>query len=283
MKKFFSIALATIMVATMAACGGSTNSSSTAPSSTAPDGSSTSEVQKDTPKKKLVVGTSADFAPYEFHILENGKDKIVGFDIALAQAIADDLGAELEIKDMSFDSILIELQSGTIDLAIAGLSPDPERLNAVDMSKPYYTGGQSFIINVKDAEKYKTLEQMNQAGMSIGAQTGSIQAKLAMEHTPNATMVGLQQIPSIIMELKSGKINGAFMETVIAENYIKTQSDIMIMSEVPYDAEGSCVAVKKGNTELLDAVNATIDKVVSNGQMAQFIEDANNIADQSIS
>lgn len=74
------------------------------------------------------MGTSADFAPYEFHILDNGVDKIVGFDVALGQAIADELGVEFEVKDISFDSILMELNAGTIDLGIAGFSPTPERM-----------------------------------------------------------------------------------------------------------------------------------------------------------
>ncbi len=229
---------------------------------------------------KLVMGTSADFAPYEFHILDNGVDKIVGFDVALGQAIADELGVEFEVKDISFDSILMELNAGTIDLGIAGFSPTPERMAAVDMSCLYYTGGQSLMIRKADADKYTGLSDFG-AGKSVGAQTGSIQEGLAKEQTPEAALVSLQTVPSIIMELKSNKIDAAYIETVVAEGYVKTQDDLMILCEVPFDAEGSSVAVKKGNTEMLDFVNAVITKVVANGDMAKFVEEANELSTQA--
>jgi ABC-type amino acid transport substrate-binding protein len=231
---------------------------------------------------KLTIGTSADFAPYEFHILQDGQDKIVGFDIALGQAIADELGVELEVKDISFDSILMELNSGTIDLGLAGFSPTPDRLEAVDMSLLYYTGGQSLMIKKADAEKFKSFADFG-AGTSVGAQTGSIQEGLAKENTPDASLVSLQTVPSIIMDLKTGKIDGAFIETAVAVGYVATQDDLMILCDVPYDSEGSSVAVKKGNEDMLNFVNAVITKVVANGSMDQFVAEANELQSQSIS
>ena len=231
---------------------------------------------------KLTMGTSADFAPYEFHILQDGQDKIVGFDVALGQAIADELGVEFEVKDISFDSILMELNSGTIDLGIAGFSPTPERLEAVDMSLLYYTGGQSLMIKKADADKFKSFADFG-AGTSVGAQTGSIQEGLAKENTPDATLTSLQTVPSIIMDLKTGKIDGAFIETAVAVGYVETQDDLMILCDVPYDSEGSSVAVKKGNEDMLNFVNAVITKVVANGSMDQFVAEANELQAQSIS
>ena len=326
MKKFWSILLASMMILSMTACGGSETpassssieaapaSSSEAASSEAASASSeaaSSEASAETAdvptmpdvsnvdmaaldaqidelaakvtlanEGKLVMGTSADFAPYEFHILDNGVDKIVGFDVALGQAIADELGVEFEVKDISFDSILMELNAGTIDLGIAGFSPTPERMAAVDMSCLYYTGGQSLMIRKADADKYTGLSDFG-AGKSVGAQTGSIQEGLAKEQTPEAALVSLQTVPSIIMELKSNKIDAAYIETVVAEGYVKTQDDLMILCEVPFDAEGSSVAVKKGNTEMLDFVNAVITKVVANGDMAKFVEEANELSTQA--
>ncbi len=255
MKKIAAIMTSILMLVGMAGCGSKQDSSN-----------------------KLIVGTSADFAPYEFHILEEGKDKIVGFDMALAQAIADKMGKELVIKDMSFESIMIELQNGSIDLAIAGMSPDEKRKKVVDFSKTYYEGSQSVMINVKDKDKYKTYEDLNKKELSIGAQTGSIQADLAQTLTPNAKMVGLAQMPNIIMELKTGKIDAAFVETVIAENYEKAHPEVMILSEVPYEAQGNAVAIKKGNEEMLNTVNEVIDEVLSNGKMAEYIEEAVNLS-----
>ena len=98
---------------------------------------------------KLVLGTSADYSPYEFHIYENGVDKIVGFDVALAQAIADELGVELEIHDIPFDSILMELNMGSVDIGIAGFTPTPARLEAIDVMLELSEGApQEFTVKV---------------------------------------------------------------------------------------------------------------------------------------
>ena len=328
MKKFWSILLASMMILSLTACGGSASASSEAApassseaasseaapasseaaSSEAASSEAAAEEAVEIPTMpdvsnidmaaldaqidelaanvtlandgKLVMGTSADFAPYEFHILDNGADKIVGFDVALGQAIADELGVEFEVKDISFDSILMELNAGTIDLGIAGFSPTPDRMAAVDMSLLYYTGGQSLMIRKSDADKYTGLSDFG-AGKSVGAQTGSIQEGLAKEHTPDAALVSLQTVPSIIMELKSNKIDAAYIETAVAEGYVKTQDDLMILCEVPFDAEGSSVAVKKGNDGMLEFVNAVITKVVANGDMAKFVEEANALSEQS--
>lgn len=296
MKKFLTMATAILMVASMTACGTSNTSSTTppaapdAPAAPAASAAPATPAAPEAPKVKTVVegkltiATSADFAPYEFHILdENGKDKIVGFDVAIAEAIAKDLGLELAIKDISFDAILMEINAGTVDMGVAGFSPDEERKKAVDFTDVYYTGGQSMMIKKADADKFKAMADLNKPEFAIGAQTGSIQEKLAKENTPTAKYVGLQAVPNIIMELSAGKINAAFMETVVAESYMKTQDDLMILCPVPYDAEGSAIAVKKGNTDLINAANESIKKLTEDGSIGKFVEEANAIMDKAIS
>ena len=285
MKKLLALALASLMVLTMAACGGNPAPSSSdvsTPDSSTPDASQP-EATAWTPAEAgyLTVGTSADFAPYEFHIMEDGQDKIVGFDMELAQYIADAMGLELKVVDIAFDSILIELNNGTIDMGIAGFSPDPER--KVLFSDAYYTGTQCMMVTKANLEKFSSYTDLNKAELSVGAQTGSIQADLAAEHTPNANQVLLQAIPSIIMELKAGTVDAAFMETAVAEGYIKTQDDLAILCEVPYDAPGSCVAIKEGNDSLLEQVNAIIAQMTQEGKMDGWVQTANELAEQAIS
>lgn len=231
---------------------------------------------------KLVIGTSADFPPYEFHIMQDGKDTIVGFDIALAQAIADKLGVELVIQDMNFDNILTDLAAGKIDLGIAGFSPDPERSKSVDFSDLYYVGGQCLMIRKADVDKYKSYADFD--GLQVGAQSGSIQAGLLTTNTPNASPVLLQSIGNLILELQSGKIEACYMEKVVAENYVKAYSDLTIAWDVEYaDAAGSAVAIRKGNDDLTKVVNEVIAELLANGEMTQYIEEANDLSDQSIS
>ena len=231
---------------------------------------------------KLTLGTSADYAPYEFHILNNGVDEIVGFDIALAQAIADELGVELEIHDIPFDSILMEVNAGSVDVGIAGFTPTPARLEAIDMSHLYEMQSQSLLVRKADVGKYTDISSFG-AGTTVGAQTGSIQEELALASTPDAAHTSLQTIPSLVMDLMGEKVDGVVMETAVAEGYVKAQPDeLAILCEIPYDSNGKGVVVKKGSEDLLNFVNAVVTKVVCNGDMEKFINDANAIADQAI-
>lgn len=232
---------------------------------------------------KLTVATSPDFAPYEFYSLdESGNPTLAGFDIALAGYIADYLGLELEVVPMDFDGTLMELANKKTDLGMAGYSPDPARADSMDFSDIYYTGGQSFVTSKELAGNFQTLADTNKAEYQIGAQVGSIQADLAKTNSPDADIVELSKVTDIIAEVLSGKLQGAYIETVVAETYAKTYPDLAVVLDVPYDSEGSAVGVSKGNGALLAAVNLAIKAAIDDGSMAQFVADANATASGSI-
>ncbi|MFO3713186.1 transporter substrate-binding domain-containing protein [Oribacterium sp. P9] len=225
---------------------------------------------------KLTVATSPDFAPYEFyHINADGTPELSGFDVALAKRIAEDLGLEVQFVPMDFDGILMELQSGNVDLGMAGFSPSPERADTFDFSDLYYKGGQSFVIRKADHDKYKDYAAFDK--LPVGAQNGSIQMDLAKENTPNANIIGLAKVTDIVSELVSGKLEGGFIETAVAEQYIKNYPELEIAWDVPYDTEGSAIALKKGS-DLLPAVNAVINNALSDGSMDQYVADAQELA-----
>lgn len=226
---------------------------------------------------KLTIGTSPDFAPYEFyHIDENGTPQLAGFDIALAQRIADDLGLELEVVPIDFGGILTELQSGNIDLGISGFSPTPERAETFDFSDLYYTGGQAFCVAMENKDAFSSYEDF--AGLSVGAQTGSIQYGLAEENTPDANIVGLTKVTDIVMELINGTLDGAFIEKDVALQYAKNYPDLCVLWDVEFDSEGSAIALRKGNEGLLDAVNGVIAQALEDGSMGEYIEEAQALA-----
>lgn len=228
---------------------------------------------------KLTVATSPDFAPYEFYSLdEDGNPTLAGFDMALAQYIADFLGLELEVIPMDFDGTLAELAAKTVDLSMAGYSPDPEREDKMDFSEIYYTGGQSFVTVQDKASLFASLADANNPDYSIGAQIGSIQVGLAEENTPDADIVQLSKVTDIIAELLAGQLDGAFIETAVAESYAKNYPDLAIVLPVPYDQEGSVVGVCKGNDILLAGVNMAIEAALADGSMDQFVADANELA-----
>ena len=108
------------------------------------------KVQK---RGKLIVGTSPDYPPYEFLVNQNGKEKVVGLDIDISRKIAHDLGVKLEIKKMDFDSILVGIETGKIDMGISALSPTTKRKESVDFSQTYYKSGQYLIINKNDKNR----------------------------------------------------------------------------------------------------------------------------------
>lgn len=265
-KKWLALLMAAVMTLSMAAC---TKDAGSAGSAGTEGGSNESSGEKDT----LVLGTSADFAPYEYHKMIDGKDTILGFDVALARQIAEDMGKELVIKDMEFGNLITELNNGTVDLLAAGLSPTEERKQQVDFSEPYYFGEQSIIIREEDADKYKSADDFE--GASIAAQVNSIQEGIVKEQFPKANLVSLPKLPDEIMSLTTGKVDGVVVEVAVAEGFIAQNPGLMIADiEVPYDATGSCIAVKKGNTELLEQINKTITEVKENGKMDEFIKEA---------
>ncbi len=223
----------------------------------------------------LTVITSPDYAPYEFYALDkDGTPHLAGFDMALAQYIADYLGLTLEVIPMDFNGILGEMGAGKADLALAGLSPDPDRLEKMDFSDIYYEGKQAFITTKASASKFTDLASTNKAGFTIAAQTGTIQMELAEKYSPNADILSLVKATDIIAELLAGKIDGAYVEWDVAAAYQKNYPNLNILCEVPYDAEGNVIGVAKGNADLMKYVNEALHKCVDDGDFAQFVATA---------
>ena len=227
-------------------------------------------------KGKFTVATSPDFAPYEFYaIAEDGTPTLAGFDMSLAQYIADFLGLELEVIPMDFDGTIMEVQNKNVDAGLAGYSPAPERAEVMEFSSVYYTGGQSFVTTKANADKFKSLEDTNKKEVSVAAQVGSIQMGLASTYSPNADIIALSKVTDIIAELLTGKIDGAYIETVVAQSYQQNYPDLEIVCAVPYDEEGSVVGISKGNLALLEGVNRAIEQALSDGSMGAFVDEAN--------
>ena len=227
----------------------------------------------------LTVATSPDFAPYEFYALdEDGNPTLAGFDMALAQYIADYLGLELEVIPMDFDGTLMELASKNVDVAMAGYSPDPARMDKMDFSDLYYLGGQSFVTVKGSEDKFKTLEDTNNPDYQIGAQIGSIQVDLAKENSPEADIVELSKVTDIVAELLAGHLDGAYIETAVAESYAKNYPELVVLLEVPYEQAGSAVGVSKGNEALLAGVTEAIAAALADGSMDKFVAEANELA-----
>ncbi len=280
-KKVLAALLAGCMAMSLVACGGgdSSSDSSSAAEANTDDGADAEGTVETVSPGKLTVATSPDFAPYEFYAIdEDGNPTLSGFDMDLAQYIADYMGLELEVITVDFDGVLSELQTKSVDLGMAGLSPDPARESIMDFSDIYYTGGQSLVTVKDNADKYNSFESINTPDVTVGAQTGSIQLDLANENSPEADIISLPKVTDIISELLAGTMDAAYIETAVAESYQKNYPDLEIVMEVPYDQEGSSIGVVKDNPELLAAVNEAIAAAIDDGSLEQYIADATELA-----
>ncbi|SDZ06071.1 amino acid ABC transporter substrate-binding protein, PAAT family [Proteiniborus ethanoligenes] len=227
---------------------------------------------------KIILGTSADYPPYEFHMEVNGKDKIVGFDIAIAEEIAKDLGVELEIKDMEFGGLLADLKTNKVDFVLAGMTPDAERMLEVDFSTIYYNAEHTLIINKKDIDKYAGVNDFK--GKLIGVQRGAIQEDIAKEQIETPQIKALGKVTNLMLELKTGKVDAVLVEEPVGAAYVRKNDELYMTNIVFKDEDGgSAVAVNKGNEELLEAINKTIERLINENKIDQFVIEANDMMD----
>lgn len=236
--------------------------------------SSQSAVDAIKQKGKLVVATSSDYAPFEFQALVDGKNQVVGADIDMAQAIADELGVKLEISSMSFDNVLTSLQTGKADLAIAGISATDERKEVFDFSIPYYENKMSFLVRKADLDKYKDLSSL--ASANIAAQKGTVPETMVKEQLPNAQLTSLTNMGEAVNELQAGKVDAVHMDEPVALSYAGKNSDLVVASVnlTMKDGEANAVAIKKNQSDLKAVVDKVIQKLKDDGTYQTYLEKA---------
>lgn len=229
---------------------------------------------------KLVIGTCADYPPYEFHMIMDGVDTIVGFDMDVAKAVAENLGVELEIKDMNFDAVLAGVGTGMIDIGVAGINPTPEREDAMDFSDVYYKASHTVLVKAENIDKIKTKDDLK--GKVIGAQTGTVQEGVAKE-IEGATVKSLGKVTDLILELKTGKIDAVMLEVPVASSYEKQNADLAIPTDIIFEKVegGSCIITANDETELMAEVNKVIAELLETGKIDEFVANANQLAEQA--
>lgn len=224
-------------------------------------------------KGTLVIGTSADYPPYEFHAKLDGKDQIVGMDIQIADKIAKDLGVKLEIRDLNYDGLLSALEAGKADMIIAGMNPTDERRQSVDFSDIYYQGGQFIIIRKEDKDKFKRRSDFE--GTKLGVQKGTMQEDVTKNQIKNVKVTGLAKIPNLILDLKTKKIDGIVLEEPSALAYVSNDDSLAYVDgkfELEENQQGSAIAFKKGSTSLVNAVNGSISEIKEQDKIPSYIK-----------
>lgn len=279
MKKLFATALAMAMALSLVACGGAASSApaASAPASSTPASSAAASaegslVEKIKAKGKLVVGTEAQYAPFEF---KDDKAQFAGCDIWLAQQIADELGVKLEVTDMAFDGIIPAVKSGQVDMGIAAFTVTPERAEEIDFSNVYQRDEQMLIVKKGEENTYTTKESL--AGKKVGAQKGTVQSLLIKSALPDAELFELAKYPALALEVANGNIAGLVVDGAVGEGLIATNDKIAVANFKFDPAEanfGKAAVMAKGSEDLAEVVNTVIDKVVADGSFETAYNDA---------
>lgn len=223
----------------------------------------------------LIVGLSADYAPYEFHQTIKGQDQIVGFDVSMAHAVAKQLGVKLQIKEMAYDALLGALQTGKIDMIISGMSPTPERAKEVNFSKAYLHVKQQVLVRADDKNKYKNVTDFS--NVSVAAQKSTTQADLATQALPGAKPVLLTKFTDAILQLQSGKVGAIVVESPVGEAYVQHDKHLaLIPMNFPNDIGTTVIAMPKGADALTGQVNDVIDRVSHDGSFKKWQHLAND-------
>ena len=264
MKKFSALMLV-LMSLSLMACGQKADGQSDDQS----DGSA------------LVLGTSADYAPFEFmYADENGDMQYAGIDVSSAQYIADEMGKELKVENMAFEYLLTSLAKGDYDMVMAAMEATPERLESADFSDPYYTDMPPMILVKADsADQYQTLADF--AGKSVGAQAATTKEAIVTDQMEGANLVSLSLVTDLVNELVYGKVDAIVVDGAVAEQYAESNPDLAIAaaSSELGEAQPYCIAVAKGDPKgLLPAINAAIAKMQAENKMEAFIADADALS-----
>jgi len=275
-KKMIALTMAALMAASLTACGGGakeTTAATTAADTTAADTADTTAAENAETSAEaaeteaaggvLVMATNAEFPPYEYH--DGGE--IVGIDAEIAKAIAGELGMELEIEDIAFDSIIPEITSGKADMGLAGMTVTEDRKQSVDFSDTYAKASQKVI--VKEDSEIASPDDL--AGKIVGVQLGTTGDIYVSDLEADGTTVerynkGFEAVQA----LSQGKIDAVVIDGEPANTFVAQTEGLKILEESFTDEEYA-IAVKKGNTELLDKINGALKTLKENGTLDEIV------------
>ena len=268
MKKLAILAAAALMCASLAACGSSSSTSSaastssTSASASASASASTEGEEATTADGTLVMGTNAAFPPYEYY----EGDKIVGIDADIAQAIGDKLGMDVTIEDMDFSSLITAVQTGKIDMVMAGMTVTPDREKNVNFSDSYAKGIQSIIVT----EDSEIASPDDLEGHKIGVQESTTGHIYCADDYGEDNVIAYTTGANAVEALKAGKVDAVVIDNEPAKAFVEANEGLKLL-DTAYTEEDYAIAIAKDNTELLDKVNAALKELKDDGTLDEII------------
>lgn len=268
MKKLGAVAASLAFAGALALTGcGNSDAPADAAGSADASGSDTMQLVTD---GTLTIGTSAEYEPFEY--MEDGEYK--GFDLELAQAIADDLGLELKIENVDFDTIVPGVASGTkYDMGIAAITATPEREKEVGFTDSYYMDDQAIVTMADNTEITgdNYADALNAEGVKIAVQSGSTAEAFAKENFPNAELVPFKNATDCFAAVQSSQVKALVTNRSVAAQLVATSfSNEQVIKQIS-TGEEYAIAVNKDNTALLDALNDSIAKLTEDGTVDELM------------
>ena len=249
MKKFLTVALAGVLTASMLFTGCSSNE--TADGGEIPD--------------TIVVGTNAEFPPFEF---VNDDGDVDGFDMAVMKEVGKKIGSDVEIKNMEFKSLIGSMESGNLDVIAAGMTVTEERERQVDFTDSYYTAKQ-YVIQ-KEGGSVKSADDLE--GLTIAVQEGTTGDLLATDEIKDSEVKRFKKGVDAVMDLKKGGSDVVIIDANPAQEFVKANEGLELVEDL-FDDEEYAFAVQKGNTKLKDAINDALKEMKDDGTFDDLVKE----------
>jgi len=272
MKKILAAAMAVVTALSLGACAssaaksGGTESAKDTSAESAKGASSENvgeaKAEGSYAGKTLIMATNAEFPPYEYH---EGKD-IVGIDVEIAKAVAEQMGAKFEVSDMAFDAIISAVDSGKADFGAAGMTVTEDRKKNVDFSDTYATSVQSVII--PENSDIKSIDDLK--GKKIGVQQGTTGDIYATKDYGKDAIQPFPKGVDAVLALGAGKVDAVIIDGNTAKAFVADQKGLKLLDSA-YAEEEYAICVKKGNTELRDGINAALKELKASGKLDEIV------------
>lgn len=223
----------------------------------------------------LRVGTASGFSPFEFNVIqENNENEIVGVDISIAQKIAADLEVELEVVDMQFGNLISSMETGGIDIILAGMSKTPERAKSVAFSEVYYEGAQQIVVREQSAAEISGIEDF-ESTFTMAVSSNTIQESLFRELYPDSKLVVMDKSADAISALLSGQADGVLLDEAVGGSFVAENEELTMVDSGLAESDGAmAAALPKGEEELLAAVNSSITEINEQNLLDQYLDEA---------
>lgn len=266
LKKVIALAASAVLCVGMLSACGTKNTTST-------DADTTAET---TASEKIIMGTNAEFPPFEYTAANGLVGEFDGIDIAIAQHIAENAGATLEISDMEFDGLIAAVSTGKVDFAIAGMTVTEERQQNVDFSDPYYVAEQVIVVasDNEDITSAEDIKDGKKVGVVLGFTADSIVTD-DLEISESNIVRGSRGI-DIVQDVKNGKLDAVVIDSYTGKQLAEKNGLKVIEDSEAFGSEEYAIAVQKGNTELLEIINATLAELKESGEIERLAEEYGN-------